>query len=366
MTLISLDELQKYLSEILACDAFELHTDSENAYIPYMMNDALECYLHFSGIQLTGHYLPDFEGETTFELISSETRPGIIFRQGTENLFTLWFSSCCRALACYRYDQIGHFWVEGQEHWRRLVYIVGTIWDKYEYMGGQVCTEAEQKLLPLMEFAPFRMYSPIHGFEAPMESAGSAASAVAALLDFPRGPRTPRRSLDPLAAIYPDSRRGLETMTALAREADDRFFLFLLYLYRRLPFSWMKKTLHRAMNRPGRIPLYELLFQKIQDAASVYPARDYGPARNERICRMRSEVSRRMQEQGFSGQYPLFQKGRFQILAMEEHPFTILEASDFDFRIQLMESETAVEDFRTNAGFFQKKNNRSRISQFSD
>lgn len=47
--------------------------------------------------------------------------------------------------------------------------------------------------------------------------------------------------------------------------------------------------------------------------------------------------------------------------ALEEHPFTILESKDFQFRIQLMESETTKADSGLNAGFFDRKGNRCRI-----
>ena len=46
---------------------------------------------------------------------------------------------------------------------------------------------------------------------------------------------------------------------------------------------------------------------------------------------------------------------------MEEHPFTILEAKDFPFRIQLMVSETAGSCRGLNAGFFDAKGNRGQI-----
>ena len=61
-------ELKQYLDEIVSCDAFELHkTALENGryefYIPYVMNDALECFLLFSDAQLTGSPLSDITGK---------------------------------------------------------------------------------------------------------------------------------------------------------------------------------------------------------------------------------------------------------------------------------------------------------------
>ena len=332
MQLISQEALQKYLSEICSCQALEVHTDNDKVYIPYMMNDALECFLLFSEAQLTGHPLPGYEGDISYEIINKTTdgnnKTGIIFRQGTQNVFTLWFTSVYQELHCYRYDRIGHFWVAGQEHWRRLVYILGTIYDKYQYMGSQVCNPQEMALLKLMEFAPLYYYSPIH---------------------------------EPLDDIYPDTLEGLQAMKNLAAEAGDWTFLALLSIYRYFPFSVVRKILQKALNRPRRIPLYELLFHKIEEASCCYSERDYGEERNRRIDDARRQLTERLLQEGFQEEYPLFQKGNHQILAMEEHPFTILEAKDFPFRIQLMESETAKADDRLNAGFFARRGNRCRI-----
>ena len=332
MVNLSKEMLQKYLSEICSCQALEVHADNDKVYSPYMMNDALECFLLFSDAQLVGHPLPDYEGDTSYEMISDPTeaqnKTGLIFRQGTQNVFTLWYASVYQDLYCYRYDQIGHFWTPGQEHWRRLVYILGTIYDKYQYMGSQVCNPQEIRLLKLMEFAPLYYYSPIH---------------------------------DPLDDIYPDTSEGLQTMKDLASEAGDRHFMFLLNMYELCPISALRKLLQRALNRPSRIPLYELLFHKIEEASRTYPERDYGEKRNRYIKNARQKLSDQLLQQGYQGKYPLFQKGSHQILAMEEHPFTILEAKDFHFRIQLMESEAAKGCSGLNAGFFDRRGNRCRI-----
>ena len=42
------------------------------------------------------------------------------------------------------------------------MYMVGIIHDKYEYIGENVCNEKEIALMPLIEFPPFRFWSPIH------------------------------------------------------------------------------------------------------------------------------------------------------------------------------------------------------------
>lgn len=325
MNNLSCTELLSYIKELLACNAFELHIgNNTDFYIPYMMNDALECYLMLENGHLTGNYLADYDGDTSVELITTENKPGIIFHQGIENVFTLWFENSYRILKLYRYDQIGHFWVKGQEHWRQLVYIIGTIYDKYNYMGNVVCNEKELALLPLMEFAPFRYYSPLH------------------------------ESLD---EYYTETKDGTDCMIKLAEEAGDKHFLFFLRLYKTIPAKMFVKPIAFMMNHTSRQPLYELIYRKMQTASISYPERHYPQKLRERILQARSNVSQKLYAEGFHGEYPRFHKDNVQILATEEHPFTILESETFDFKIQLMISKAAKNFSGLNAGFFKKKGN---------
>ena len=309
-----------------------------------MMNDALECYLILKHGRMTGEYLDDFDGEMAAEVVMTENGPAVICRQGLENVFTIWFEDAFRELQCYRYDQIGHFWVQGQEQWRRLVYIIGTIHDKYNYMGESVCNEKEMALMPLMEFAPFRYFSPIH---------------------------------EPLDEYYSDSVEGLECMEALSREAGDRWFLLLMRVYKRFaPGGLLKQglvqVLSDSLSRPGRNRLYQLIFEKVREASIEYPERKYPSSLEEEIQAKRAVVCEQMRQSGFIGEYPLFEREKVQILAMEEHPFTILESDQYKFKIQYMVSEVNhrnhkrgqnKEEAWLNAGFFKKRGNRGWIAR---
>lgn len=346
MRKISREELQEYLDEILDCGAFELHkkkcgNGKWEFYIPYMMNDAVECYLILKSARMTGVYEPESEAEITAELVETEQGPAAFFRQGENSVFSIWYEDSFCEQKCYRYDQIGHFWVKGEEHWRRLVYIIGTIHDKFRYMGPDSCNEKEQALIPLMEFAPFRFFSPIH------------------------------ESLD---SYYEETTEGFACMKALAEEAGDTGILRLMKLYELSPFkSQMVRQLANAMQSPKRNKLYQLIFYKVEEAASEYPERMYSDGLQESIKHMREEVEERLLKNGFTGMYPLFHKGNIQILAMEEHPFTILESEHYGFKIQYMVSECEVTEqsemhaegngYLLNAGFFRKKGNHGRIEK---
>lgn len=231
------------LNEIFEQQVFELCIHEENGqkayYIPYMMNDALECYLVLEHCRMTGEYQPEADENEEEEPCSGQLEEkdgmfGLIVRQGQDRVFTLWFRSIQKVLKCYQYHAIGHFWQEGQEQWRRLVYILGTLHDKYQYLGEEVCSREEQELLKLAEFSPLRRWSPLG---------------------------------DPAEPPAPSSEAGIEAMKALAREAGDRAYERLLMLYEKFPFSFLGKLLAKQLTDPGRTGIYQLLEKKIQSAS---------------------------------------------------------------------------------------------------
>lgn len=338
MNKITSEQLLHYIEDLLEQNAFEVQmknasNGSLDFYVPYIMNDALECFLLIRNVYLQGEYLNYFYDDTRVELLGSKQRPALVFHQGTSNVFTVWFEDCYQILDCYRYDQIGHFWRKGEEQWRRLVYILGTIHDKYKYMGDKVCNEMELELIKLMGFAPLRMYTPLN------------------------------ESLD---GIYSDSEEGFQLIRQYAEEVDDQLFFKLLKLYEKLPFQFVANLLFRSMNYSGRYNLYQHIYEKIVKASEEYPDREYPAELGEYIRSSRIEVSSIIKEYGFEGIYPLFQRGNMQIFCVEEHPFTILESEDFSFRIQFMVSETENSKHPLNYGFFQAKGNHGKIEETLD
>lgn len=315
-----LNDLQKCIDELLDCNAFELqlHTDESgrtDCYIPYMMNDALECYFVLKDCKITGTCVTG--------ILENHDAPG------DSNDFGNF--ACAKKLSakilekelkCYRYHEIGHFWVSGQEHYRRLVYMIGTIYDKFEYMGESICNEEELSLLPLMEFAPFRYWSPIH------------------------------ESLD---AHYPDTLDGFASFKELCMEAGDTKLLQLVQryekiacgsflitdFYRKLTFPRLVKRIAHELIEAEHDQLYELIHQKVCEASSKYPSRDYGDVMNRRIADSREKITEALLLKGFTGTYPRFSKKNKTVLVAEEHPFThsILEYENYGFRMQFMLSE---------------------------
>lgn len=324
------------LAEIFQFHVFELHQGEVRGrktdyYIPYMMNDALECYLVLQDAWMTGEYL-DLDPRTypmQGQLAWRDDKSALIVKQGKENVFTIWFSHLSEVFQCYQYHRIGHFWVKGQEQWRRLVYMVGTVYEKYQYLGDEACSPREQEFMRLIEFPPFRYWSPV------------------------------QESLDDR---YPTSREGALCMQELAREAGDRSYARLAGLYGRFPFGFLKKRLAKKLCDPARQKLYELLYEKIRQASLEYPKRYYGEEAGRAILRERKRVNHLLHQAGFEGKYPVYRRGTVEVMAAEEHPFTTMESEDFVFRIRFMVSCCRKEkEMGRNCGFFRGKGRRGWI-----
>ena len=184
------------LAQIFEYQVFELQVEekdgNQTGYVPYMMNDAIECYLSFHGLRISGKYDKDYEGEMWAQLEEREGRYGLIVHQGEESVFTMWFDEIMEHTNCYRYHEIGHFWRDGAEQWRQLVYMIGTIREKYCFLGEEVCNDQEMEIMSLIEFAPFYYYFPIN--EDPEE-------------------------------WYDKTEEGLECMRNLAMQAGDKDYL---------------------------------------------------------------------------------------------------------------------------------------------
>ena len=110
-----------------------------------------------------------------------------------------------------------------------------------------------------------------------------------------------------------------------------------------------------------------MIFQKVEEAASAYPEREYADGLHEMIRRKRAEVQEKMTFAGYTGTYPRFHKENRQVLVMEEHPFTIseLEYENYGFKIQYMISELddMKKEYPLNAGFFSGKGRKGWIEK---
>lgn len=332
MKAITFEELSGYIKDISDSHAFELAAMGNDFVVPYIMNDSIEDYFIFRNCSIRGDYDPDLQEDTTAEAVKDGELQGIIIRQKKENVVSLWFEDVFRVQKCSRYHEIGHFWVKGFEHWRRLLYMAATLYDKFSYGGEEFCNEKEKALLPLMEFAPLREYS------------------------FFRGG---------IHQFYSDTYEAIALFREMAMEVGDIEFIKLLIKFEKRPSLKLAKRIAKRMNSARRAPLYEVIYNRLAEASAEHPSRDYGEERNAEIVRMREEAAEKLISAGYKGEYPLFTRGKRQVLAAEEHPFTLseMEYKDFDFRIRFMVSECRKPPKYLCEGFFSGFGNKSYIEK---
>ena len=344
--------------------------ESHTGFIPYMMNDALECYYSLSGCNTTGSFLMDFaaykdgwrkeahllteEEKTKIEYIApsdQEKRHCIIIRQGMVNVVSIWFDKIHKEYACYEHHRIGHFWVEGGEQLRQLNYIIATIYDKYmflpETLSLKVCNEEELSLLPLTEFPPLRYYYPVK---------------------------------DDIFGRYPDTEEGALLMEDIAKKTGAKRLRFLSCLYRKLFFGNMSfpaklevllnypltKYIAREIIHKRSIPVYLEIWERVKKACASYPKRVYDKESLLIMEEKRKEADSLLNNLGYHGNYPFYQKETKKVYeyvtVTEEHPFTILEG-DFGFSLHFMYSKTPDSTLKDcpNAGFFTGKGHTGKI-----
>lgn len=313
---LTTEQLKEAIEKLIDCEAFEflILEREQSLVIPYMMNDAIENYLILTNVRLLGTWDEEKLKETTADFGSHEGKNGIFLRQGMDNLVSIWYEEAYQAISCYQYHTIGHFWRAGEEEYRRLVYIVGTIRDKIVYCGEEYGNEQEMELIPLMEFAPFYYWSPVD---------------------------------EPLDEWYEASEKGTQCMIRLADEVKDgslvrllKIFLFLQKNGFRSRFidTWMAKELRKKKHRK----LYEAIDHKICQASLCYPKRMHGEKMTGLMEKQRKLAAWELLNEGYRQMeeevLPCFCKGTEQVILLEEIPFTVseLEFDGYSYRLYAM------------------------------
>ena len=304
-----INSLESDLKKLIDCKALEVFDKGAYLYIPFMMNDAVECYYRFDDIKVHGKWDNKSKEELSFELVENEGKNGIILRQGS-NVFTLWYGKVTKEKHLYQYHRIGHFWVKGHEKWRRLVYIVGTMYEKYSFMGEEACDIEELELIPLVGFAPFRYWTPL------------------------------KESLD---GWYPNTFEGIVTMRHIAETVNDKSFLRKLDMYEKLFMEGkanerVVRKMARELTKSRHESIYNYINSKIDEASSQYGERVYDEKTEERITVAREQVTSSFLMKGYKGNYPILYKNNHKIVFYEEHPFIMseFEYEDFDFKIHAL------------------------------
>lgn len=303
------NNIQEDFEKITELEALELYIQGDVVYVPYMMNDAVECYYKFSGCNVVGNWNSEFSGETFAHHVENKGRKGIVIRQGQASTVTIWYDEVHKYMELYQYHRIAHFWIKGNEKWRRLVYIVGTIHDKLVFLGPEYCTQEEIELASLMEFAPFRYWTPID---------------------------------DNLDKFYLDTNEGIVAIKKILVSLNHSKLGKAVNKY---AVSFIKgdmtgrkvKCLAKQLSKDKE--LYHFINSLIEKASLNYQTRSYTKEMEAELMELRKKAISKYESLGYTGEYPVLLKKNRKVTFYEEHPYVMqdFEYDNFGFSINTIE-----------------------------
>ena len=284
-------------------DGFTGQTENGELRLIYLLNDAVESFWVLKNARMTGNYVRDYEGEFEGSLEKAdrdlcEAEYILVVHQG-QNVFTVFFEDILLETHLYNYGELGHFWVKGYENLRVMEYQIAILRDKYEYLGEEYCTEQERKLAMLRDFPP---------------------------LNYLFYPAVPEKYIVLADNPWEVTAEALAVMQELAEEAGDEKLGKMLRRYEKNPDISNARKIAGMLCRSSHLPVVTLLGEKIREAASVYPDRDFGKEKNQYLCKLLTEAERKRSE--------LYQKN-VQTIIYREEPF-IYDCDSISFQVYLM------------------------------
>ena len=292
------DEVVEKLAQLLEQDQFELIFQEAKVRLVYLMNDAVESFLVFKNVRITGEYNRDYQGELEASLEKQGQKFVLIVRQG-ETVFTLFFDDLVMENHLYEYGTIGHFWVKNYEYLRQMEYRLAILRDKYDYLGEEYCNEKEKRLAQLVDFPP---------------------------LNYCCYPAVPEKYIVPKENPWVPTEAALSVMDEFASRAKDRTLGKILRLYREFPVPFIAKRIGNMLHRNSHGRVVDMINEEIRVASKKYPRRNFGRDAECKIQETLHKVQRR--------QELLKNKGQQSIILREER-FSTAEDS-IEYKIYLM------------------------------
>ena len=308
------EETLEKLAQLLEQDQFELlipekmRTESgrisdkasASMDIPlvYLMNDAVESFLVFRNVRMTGEYHSDYQGELQASMTRQDGRFVLVIKQD-DTVLTLFFEDLDLEVHLYEYAYTGHFWVKDYEYLRQLEYRLAILRDKYDYLGEAYCTEEEIKLAALVEFPP---------------------------LNYCCYPAVPEKYIVSREHPWIPSNDAIDYMERLALECGDASFAKLLSIYRKHPSKFWAKRLAAMLHRTKHSGIVDLLTEKLQQATAGYPRRFLWKELEQHYQNVLEKVKKRQAE---------LEKQGIRADVLREEPFTIARDS-LEYKVYLM------------------------------
>lgn len=295
------------LEELLDQNQFELTTEvvtDGKLRLVYLMNDAVESFLVFDQVQMTGKYKKEYEGELEASL-SFQTDPEtkqqvyvLVVRQG-DSVCTLFFKNLQLEVNLYNYGKVGHFWVKGYEYLRQLEYRFAILRDKRDYLGEVYCNSTERKLAELTDFPP---------------------------LNYCCYPAVSEKYIVPKEEPWKPTEKALDVMEDIAERAGDHRLYRVLKWYRKYPCKVMTRFIAGMLHRNVHAPVIDLLLEEMKQAAADYQERSFGETED------RKHEAKILQAENM--QKRLKRKGIYSEVLWEE-PFVAVKDS-VEYKVYLM------------------------------
>lgn len=294
------------LQELLAQDQFELilpeasipTKEIEALRLVYLMNDAVESFLVFHQVTMTGSYQKDYEGELDASLQKNNDGYVLSVWQG-ECVVTLFFKSLELEVHLYEYSGIGHFWMKGDEDLRVLEYQIAILRDKYHYLGEQYCTENERKLAQLADFPPLNSCF------------------------YPAVPEKYRvGNEDPHNVTV----QSIQVIEEFATQAHDTELIQLLRLYSGFQTPAIAKQIARLLRKRKHAKTTQLISECLQKENKRYPRRSFSKKAEKTFNQLLRKAEAKKLE--------LKKKG-IRAEVYREEPFTIAQ-DDLGFHVYLL------------------------------
>ena len=292
------NEVLEKLAQLLEQDQFELIFTEQDIRLVYLMNDAVESFLVFQNVRMTGEYKDDYEGELEATLEKQGQKYVLIVHQG-DTVVTLFFENLIQENHFYEYGTIAHFWVKKYEYLRQLEYRLAIVRDKYDYLGEKSCNEKEKQLAHLVDFPP---------------------------LNYCCYPAVPAKYIVPRENPWEPSEEALMVMEELAERAGDRFLKVVLKLYRKYSIPFLAKRIGTMLHRNCHSKVVDLIDREIQEASKKYPCRYFGRDIALKVHQTMKAVKERQNQLKEQGQ---------QSVILREEPFTTAQDS-IAYKIYLM------------------------------
>ncbi|MGN0399229.1 MAG: DUF3878 family protein [Blautia sp.] len=287
------------LQELLEQNQFELlFPETDKIVLVYLMNDAVESFLVFHEVRMTGEYKKDYEGKLEASLRHDGQEYILTVDQG-ESVVTLFFKDLLLDVHLYDYGRIGHFWVKGYEYLRQLEYRIAIMRDKYDYLGEEFCTPMEQRLALLRDFPP---------------------------LNYCCYLSVPAKYVIPKEQPWVPDEKAIDVMMELAKEAEDYRMQRILRVYIRYPYPGIAKQIARMFRKNTHERLVNLLTDKLEEAVGGYPKRSFGKETDGKIRQLIKKAEKRQKELQVQG---------MESVILREEPFSIAP-DGIDFQVYLM------------------------------